>query len=291
MGDKMQLKQTKINNAKNSVNEFLNSHDSSNYSAEKSHALGVGSTPIDSKGSFDTPANTEARMNATSAPDTDSVAKEASPPADLCGGRSRAQISLSPNTHCETTNHFDAQGQRGRPEITFFERLQIATRFWDPLRAWGEVTSLAVEFDLSRQSIYNISYHYQSLLTAPPIRIPPITQSPPTIPSTLFTRQDILNLRARLILTSVFPGGVTMRPLEDILAEVPFIDSPSDTTIWRIVNQAGQQADEILGQVDYSQINLPPVLVAVDETFFNGSPILLVVEPTSLAICAHHRSS
>ena len=85
-----------------------------------------------------------------------------------------------------------------------------------------------------------------------------------------------------------------MRPLEDILAEVPFIDSASDTTIWRIINQAGEQADEILSQVDYSQIKLPPVLVAVDETFFNGNPILLVatlawrVEPTSLAVCAYY---
>ncbi len=69
---------------------------------------------------------------------------------------------------------------------------------------------------------------------------------------------------------------------------MPFIDSPSDTTIWRIVNQASEQADEILSQVDYSQIDLPPVLVAVDETFFNGYPILLVVEPTSLAVCAYY---
>jgi hypothetical protein len=288
MGKKMQLKQTKINNAKNSVNDFLNSSYSSNSSAQKSHTLGVGSMPIDySLDSFDRTANVEARMDATSALDTSSVPKEASPPADSSGGRSRAQINLSPNAPCQTS-HFDAQGQRGRPDITFSSRLQIASRFWDPLRAWGEVTSLATEFHLSRQSIYNISYHIQSLLTAPPIRKPLITQSPPTIPSTLFTRQDILNLRARLILTSVFPGAVTMRPLEDILAEVPFIDSPSDTTIWRIVNQAGQQADEILGQVDYSQIDLPPVLVAVDETFFNGYPILLVVEPTSLAVCAYY---
>jgi hypothetical protein len=75
---------------------------------------------------------------------------------------------------------------------------------------------------------------------------------------------------------------------EDISASVPFIESPSDTTIWRIINQAGEQADEILSQVDYSQINLPPVLVAIDETFFNGNPILLVVEPTSLAVCAYY---
>lgn len=283
MGEKMQQKQAKINNTKNSVNEFLNSHDFSNDSIENqnSNAQCLGSTPIDySNRAFDTQANVEVEISGKSSPDTalDSAlpSKEVNPQADSNNGMTRAQINWSPNAPSETTNQTDRPPQRGRPDVTFSDRLQIAARFWNPERAWGEVTDLAAKFGLSRQSIYNISYHYQSLLSAPPVcALPaPIIESSSTIAGQSFTRQEMLNLRARLILTSVFPGGVTMRPLEDISASVPFIDSPSDSTIWRIINQAGEQADEILSQVDYSQIDFPPVLVAVDETFFNGYPIL-----------------
>jgi hypothetical protein len=90
-----------------------------------------------------------------------------------------------------------------------------------------------------------------------------------------------------LILTSIFPGGVTMRPLEDILKEAP-VEGCSDTTIWRLVNAAGAEAYQILTQVDYASVSLPIVMVDVDETFFDGRPILFAVEPISLSICGFH---
>ena len=285
----MQQKQTKINNGLNSVNEFLNSHEDENYSTENPLATGVFSRPIDnSDRSFDNLTNAEIKMNGQcNGPDSGVVPGEVALQADstIAYCETQAAINLLPNEPWHVIG-----GQRGRPDITFFDRLQIAARFWNPKRAWGEVTQLARQYNLSRSSIYTISYRIQSLLSTPLVRAQPTTAPPPTpeISGQLFTQQDMLNLRARVILTSVFPGGVTMRPLEDILAEVPGTGRPSDTTIWRIVNQAGQQADEILGEVDYSQIDLPPVLVAVDETFFNGYPILLVVEPTSLAVCAYY---
>lgn len=274
----MQLEQTKNDNAKASVYDFFKTN----------NAQFIGYAAIDySDRAFDTQANAQVEMSGKSALDTGTGHGEVNPPADSNSGSLITQINLSPNTS-STTQQTNRTNSRGRPDVTFFDRLQIAARFWDPERPWGEITQLASQYNLSRQSIYEIAYRIELLFSTPSVQ--PTLIPPPVFPSTLFTPQDMLNLRTRLILTSVFPGGVTMRPLEDILAEVPFIDSPSDTTIWRIVNQAGEEADEILSQVDYSQIKLPPVLVAVDETFFNGSPILLVVEPTSLAVCVHDRS-
>jgi hypothetical protein len=70
------------------------------------------------------------------------------------------------------------------------------------------------------------------------------------------SREEEERIRGRLILTSVFPGGVTMRPLEEILKEVP-LEGRSDTTIWRLVNEAGAKAYQILTQVDYADVSLP----------------------------------
>ena len=180
-------------------------------------------------------------------------------------------------------------GSYQRPDITLYDRLQIAARFWDPERSWGTVTQLAQKYGTSRETIYQIAYRAQRGLSAalpgPKFRPPQILSCPNDAPPQV-TPSD--HVRERIILTSVFPAGVTMRPLEEILNEVPAINSCSDTTIWRIINQAGQKADQILSEVDYQQINLPLVFVAVDETFFNGYPILFVVEPISLSICAYY---
>ena len=89
-------------------------------------------------------------------------------------------------------------------------------------------------------------------------------------------------------LTSVFPGAVTMRPLEQILNEIRAINSCSDTTIWRVIKQAGQDADRILSEVNYQNVKLALVFVAIDETYFNGYPIFFIVEPISLTICAYY---
>lgn len=191
----------------------------------------------------------------------------------------------------EHTTARPVAGSYQRPDITLYDRLQIAARFWDPGRSWGTVTELAQKYGLSRQSIYKIASQAQRGLSAalpgPKCRPPQIFSCPNDAPPPLQVAPSD-HVRERIILTSVFPAGVTMRPLEEILNEVPAINSCSDTTIWRIINQAGQKADQILSEVDYQHINVPLVLAAVDETFFNGYPILFVVEPISLAICAYY---
>jgi hypothetical protein len=188
------------------------------------------------------------------------------------------------------------RGQYQRPDVTVHDRLDIAQRFHDPDRPWGEVIGMAREYDLSRTTIYDIAERvtilFQPRLPGPVPCLKRLLPCGTTLPSPVaeaktLSREEEGRIRNRLILTSVFPGGVTMRPLEEILAEAP-LEGRSDTTIWRVVNEAGAKARQILAQVDYAGVSLPLILVDTDETFFDGRPILFVVEPMSLAICGFH---
>jgi hypothetical protein len=187
-------------------------------------------------------------------------------------------------------------GKYQRPDVTPYDRLEIAQRFHAPDRPWGEVIGMSREYDLSRTTIYDIAKRV-SILFEPrlPGPVPCLKRMLPcgAVLSQAVTETQALSgeeeeqMRGRLILTSVFPGGATMRPLEEILKEAP-LEGRSDTTIWRFVNEAGAQAYQTLAQVDYADVSLPLILVDIDETFFDGRPILFVVEPISLAICGFH---
>ncbi len=201
----MQVKQTKIAGNQVEVNQSFNPND---YSSQN---ISTNDAPLESWidysfGRFNNLANADVKMGLQSDPNPSALPGDEQANSDTVG-----QINLSPNAACQIINQTIEPSLRGRPDITFFDRLQIAARFWEPKRAWGEVTQLARQYHLSRSSIYNISYRIQSLLSNPPVRALPRTVHIPTIPSQLFTQQDMLNMRARLILTSVFPGGVTMR--------------------------------------------------------------------------------
>ena len=191
---------------------------------------------------------------------------------------------------------FVQQGRAQRPDVTLFDRFDIARRYWDPERSWGEVIRLTEEYDLSRRSIYDIkdriALFFRPHLPGPVAGLKQLSSGvaeavPPADEGEVWSSEAVMRLTGRLILTAVFPGGATMRPLEDILAEVPQVDC-SDSTIWRKVNQAGAKASQILQQVDFGAVPVPKVLVAIDETFFDGRPIFFVVEPISLAICGFH---
>ncbi len=191
---------------------------------------------------------------------------------------------------------FAQQGQYQRPDVTLADRLEIAGRFWAPERPRGTPKELAGEYDLSRTSIYNIANRVAPFLQArrsgPVAGLKQLLSAAepvvgPKVDVQFGLEEEIKRLRVRLILTGLFPGGVTMRPLEDILAEVPGVGR-SDSTIWRITNEEGAKASQILQQIDFSNLALPRVLVDIDETFFDGRPILFVVEPISLTICGFH---
>lgn len=191
---------------------------------------------------------------------------------------------------------FARQGKPQRPDVTLSDRLEIARCFWDPERPPNTPVSLAEEYALSRMSIYNIANRiapfFQARIPGPVAGLKQVlSTTEPVVPATLAgslgSQEAIERLRGRLILTGLLPGGVTMRPLEDILAEVPQVGC-SDSTIWRMVNETGARASQILHQVDFKELAIPRVLVDIDETFFDGRPILFVVEPMSLSICGFH---
>jgi len=219
------------------------------------------------------------------------------PGCQVCLGNGGAANPTGACPHCQagaqTLREWLARlGQYQRPDVTVYDRIDIARRFHAPDRPWGEVVGMAREHDLSRKSIYDIAERVRVLFEPrmpgpmPCLKniLPCSAPSQATDEAEQRSREQEATLLHRLILTSVFPGGVTMRPLEEILAETPLPDR-SAPTIWRIVSQAGAQADHILSQIDYRDIALPRVLIAIDETFFDGYPLLLVVEPASLSIC------
>ncbi len=184
-------------------------------------------------------------------------------------------------------------GQEQRPDVTLADRLEIARRFWDAERPRGTPFELAAEYSLSRMSIYNIANRLKLLLQA---RLPgPVAGLKQALaatakeerPSHLWTKDEAERLQGRLILTGLFPGGMPLRPLEDMLDEIPGVGC-SDSTIGRRIAQAGSQADEILRSIDFSQLSATGVIPAIDETFFDDYPVLFVVEPRSLTICDFH---
>jgi hypothetical protein len=178
------------------------------------------------------------------------------------------------------------EGKYQRPDVTQYDRLDIAHRYLNPNRPWGEVTKIAREYALSRVTIYAIVLRVL-LCFQPDLPGPKIGQRAEKEAVYLLSTASAKRLRGRIILTGLFPGGGTMRSLEDMLDEVPGIDG-SASTIWRVVNQKGAEANSILQKIDFGGITLAVIFVAIDETFFDGRPILMVVEPISLAICGFH---
>lgn len=177
-------------------------------------------------------------------------------------------------------------GKYQRPDVTPFDRMCIACRSLDPNRPWGEVTKMAQEYALSRVTIYAIVLRI--LLCLQPDM--PGSKNGQTVVKEvvhILSAEEAERLRGRIILTGVFPGGGTMRSLEDMMDEVPGVTACA-MTIWRLVNQKGAKASTILQKIDFSGVTLSVIFVAIDETFFDGRPILLVVEPISLTICGFY---
>ena len=136
------------------------------------------------------------------------------------------------------------EGKYQRPDVTQYDRLNIAHRYLNPNRPWGEVTKMAQEYALSRVTIYAIVLRV--LLCFQPDRPGSKIGQPGQLRAAkeavyFLSAEEAEGLRGRIILTGVFPGGGTMRSLEDMLDEVPGV-AASATTVWRLVNQKGAEA-------------------------------------------------
>ncbi|MBU1717406.1 MAG: hypothetical protein KKG70_17565 [Proteobacteria bacterium] len=235
-------------------------------------------------------------LEPSTAPQCPTGSSECHAPRDQGTGSKAAVCPHRQDCYQALSDWYVRRGQYQRPDVTLYDRLDIARRFLEPERAWGEVTSLEREYGLSRRAIRDIADRTAALFEPRlPGPVPCLKQvlpcgmtlSPPVVEDKTHSREEEARIRNRLILTSVFPGGATMRPLEEILAEAPVVGR-SAPTIWRFVNEAGAQARQILEQVDYAKVSLPLILVDIDETYFDGRPILFVVEPISLALCGFH---
>ncbi len=141
-------------------------------------------------------------------------------------------------------------------------------------RPWGIITWLAKVFLVSRPGLYALTKRVRDRLLpaeAPPMLLPEVG-APVTVTSTRL---------ARTILTANFPGKMAIRPTQQLLSEA-FDQSRSVGWLSQLLTAAGEQAGQVLASVDTSP--LEAVIVARDETFFHGQPLLLVIEPVSRTI-------
>lgn len=145
-------------------------------------------------------------------------------------------------------------------------------------RPWGVISWLAETFALSRVSVYALGKRLQERLSLD--RTPPaaVVASPikPALPAA--PRANVLE---RTVLTATFPGDVSIRATQALVAEA-LGTSRSVGWISELRLAAGRQAGQVLQQIDMSALG--PLIAIRDETFFQGQPILLVVDPVSLTI-------
>lgn len=144
-------------------------------------------------------------------------------------------------------------------------------------RPWGIVTWMAGVFLLSRPSLYALTQRTQARLQGPEIAavvgLPVSGGAEPVV----VTPQRV----ARTVLTAAFPGKIALRPMQQVLTEA-FDESRSVGWLSELLTEAGQRAGAVLSDIDTSPLG---TLIAVrDETFFQGQPLLLVIDPVSTVI-------
>ncbi|MBV7329736.1 hypothetical protein KFU94_16115 [Chloroflexi bacterium TSY] len=138
-------------------------------------------------------------------------------------------------------------------------------------RPWGIVTWMSDTFGLSRPSVYNVTSRIQEQLTVGDKGAVEEVESQPEASYRL----------ERTVLTGAFPGKMSLRPMQAVLSEA-IDESRSVGWLSGLLNDAGRQAGEVLAGIDTSPLGA--VIVARDETFFQGIPILLVIDPVSTTI-------
>lgn len=146
-------------------------------------------------------------------------------------------------------------------------------------RPWGAITWLSEVFDISRVSVYALGERLKAQLGG--------SNSPVTVVKSPVVVEDkpsiVVNERrlVRTVLTATFPGDVAIRPTQAILQEA-FEQTRSIGWISELRVAAGRRAGELLQKIDTSPLG--PLIAIRDETFFQGQPILLVLDPVSLTI-------
>jgi hypothetical protein len=144
-------------------------------------------------------------------------------------------------------------------------------------RPWGIVTWMAEVFALSRPGLYDLTKRVTERLLSVSQPLALLGAGEASGASLEVTP----NRLARTILTAACPGKMAIRPTQRLLAEA-FDQSRSVGWISELLRDAGDRAGQVLGQIDTTA--LKDVIVARDETFFQGQPLLLIIDPVSTTI-------
>ena len=161
------------------------------------------------------------------------------------------------------------------PHLGLADILFVAAVVHIPQRPYGAITRLSEFYGISRVSVYELGDRVAGRLkgTPEPLALPEVREK---------IEADVSQARLdRTILTSLFPGNASIRPTQVILKEALNI-SRSVGYIGQLRLDAGERAGEVLSGVDYRPLG--PVIVLRDETFFQGRPMLLLVDPISTTI-------
>jgi len=144
-------------------------------------------------------------------------------------------------------------------------------------RPWGIVTWMAEVFGLSRPGLYDLTKRVTERLLSVSQPVALLGAGEPGGATIEVTP----NRLARTILTAACPGKMAIRPTQRLLAEA-FDQSRSVGWISEMLREAGDRAGQVLGQIDTTA--LKDVIVARDETFFQGQPLLLIIDPVSTTL-------
>jgi len=174
-----------------------------------------------------------------------------------------------------------------RQDVSLADRLFIAALLHTPrdLRPHGIVSWAATVFRTSRQTLYDIRDWVGSAVIGPAdtdslraeLRA---VQTPDRV------NEAGPNRVARLILSLLFPGGMAYRPIQVGLHEA-LDTSRSIGFISGLLQRDGQRAGRILAALKWPD-NTHELFLSRDEAYFSDRPMMLTVEPHSLAIKSGH---
>jgi len=145
-----------------------------------------------------------------------------------------------------------------------------------PDRPYGIITRLADAYNISRVSVYALGERVISRLTQPLEQATPLS-----LPVSTESKENLKVRIDRLILTVLFPGNASIRPTQVILEEV-FGKSRCVGYISNVRFNAGIKAGTFLRGINYAPLG--PTILMRDETFFQGHPMLLTVDPVTTVI-------
>jgi len=143
-------------------------------------------------------------------------------------------------------------------------------------RPWGIVTWMSHVFLLSRPSLYALTERVSQRLL-PEVESPALPSPKKQSPTTEITPDRM----ARTVLATSLPGKTAIRPLRHVLNEA-FDQTRSIGWISELLTANGHKARHILDSVNTAPLGT--VIAARDETFFQGQPLLLIIDPVSTVI-------